>query len=484
MLNTYGPVNAAGKKRIREALLSIARKNGKSAFAAGLVLVHLVGPEAIPNGDVLSAATSKEQAAHIYKMASQMIRLDPELEQMCKCLDNTKRIVCYHNGNFYQSLAAEARQNHGGNPVFCIYDELAQAHDRELYDVLSTAFGGREEALLLSISTQNDDPTHIMSELADRAIAQQKGELDDPYFYGVVYQVPEGMDVFDESVWTLANPALDKFKSREHMRAVAAKAKRSPAAEAAFRNLELNQRVDGTQAFVNSIDWRACEQPFDAEDMRGLKCYGGLDLASRVDLTAFTLSWVQPDGACVATKSWFWTHGENIEDRERADGAQYRVWAQQGWLRILPGKSVSYKAVVRDIAKIIAGHNLEAISFDRFRIDELKREMEYEGIEEETFRLIEHGQGFKDMAGALDALETHVLEHSIHHDGNPIVTYCLRNVRVLRDPAGNRKFDKREKHRRIDGAVTLAMSVSAIAKAEKPEPKKENPYLTRGLRGL
>jgi phage terminase large subunit-like protein len=488
VINVYGPVNERGKRRIRESVLSIARKNGKSAFAAALVLVHLVGPEAIPNGDVLSAATTKDQAAHIYKMAAQMVRLDPELDGdrggLCKCLDATKRIVCYHNGNFYQSLAAEAKQNHGGNPVFCIYDELAQALNRELYSVLRTAFGGREESLLLTISTQTNDPLHIMSDLCRKVHEQEAGNLEDPYFFGRVYAVPEGANIYDEEIWKLANPALGKFKSIDHIRSVALDAKRSPAMEAEFRNLELNQQVDGTHALLNSLDWRACEHPFTAEEMRGLKCYGGLDLSSRKDLTAFTLSWVQPDGMCASTKSWFWTHSNDLQKREEQDAAKYREWAKQGWIRVLPGNAIDYKPIVNDIRKIIAGHQLEAIAFDRFRIDELKREMEYEGIPEEDFKLIEHGQGFKDMAFAVDALEARVLQHTLHHDGNPIVTYCLSAVKVTMDPAGNRKFDKSKATRRIDGAVTLAMSLSAIAKAEKPEPKEVSVYTKRGMRVL
>lgn len=173
-----------------------------------------------------------------------------------------KRIVCYHNGNFYQSLAADARRQHGGNPVFCIYDELAQALDRELYDVLTTSFGAQAEGLFLVISTQSSDPQHIMTELSDDAIAQRAGTLDDPYFYGKVYAVPEGVNIYSEANWPLANFALGSFKSIEHMRALAVKARKSPAAEAAFCALELNMRVDGTQRLVNSKDWKACEHFF------------------------------------------------------------------------------------------------------------------------------------------------------------------------------------------------------------------------------
>jgi phage terminase large subunit-like protein len=474
-------------RRIRRALLSIARKNGKSALVAALLLVHLVGPEAKTNSEIYSVASDREQAGHVYKMAKQMVELDPELSQMCKCLDTLKRIVCYHNGNFYRALSADGRRQHGGNSALVIYDELAQALDRELYDVMSTSFGAQEEGLMIVISTQSSDPLHIMSELCDDARAQQGGLLDDPYFYGRVYEVPDDAAIYDEKNWYLANPGLGKFKDITAMRALAAKAKRSPSAEAAFKALELNMRVDGSQALVNSADWKACYQPMDIAALRRFPCYGGLDLSNRLDLTALTLSWVLDGGAKVFTQSWFWMpKGEpgDIETKEKRDGAQYLAWLKKDWIKATPGKSVSYREVINDIALITAGHDLKAIAFDRYRIDEFKREMEYAGIEETTFKLIEHGQGFKDMTPAVEALEERVVSHTLLHDANPVTTYCLRNVRVIQDPAGNRKFDKRDRNRRIDGAVTLAMSLSAIAKAEKPDGDGPSVYEKRGLRVL
>jgi len=356
--------------------------------------------------------------------------------------------------------------------------------NRELYDVLSTAFGAQEEGLLLVISTQSSDPTSIMSELADEAVKQAAGLEADPYFFGRVFAIPDDLDVFDEANWPLANPALGSFRSLIDMRALAYKAKKSAAAEATFRQLYCNQRVDGVQSLVNSRDWKACEQPIDANALKGLRCYGALDLSRRLDLTAFTLSWLSADNATVFTKSWFWTHENDLADREKLDGALYREWEKAGFLKVCEGKAVNYRTVVRDIAQAITGHDLQGIAFDRFRIDELRANMAYEGISEDEFKLIEHGQGYVGMAPAIDALETRVIESTLRHDGNPIVTWCLSNVRVDSDPAGNRKFDKRERRRRIDGAVTLAMSLSAIAKAERAEVVKPSIYLKRGLREL
>jgi phage terminase large subunit-like protein len=478
--NVYDPTRANGKRKIRRALWSMARKNGKTALQAALVLVHLVGPEAVRNGEVLSAASDRDQASHIYKMCKQMIELDPELSNMCQCMESVKRIVCYHMGTFYRALSADGRRQHGGNPVFVIYDELAQAPNRELYDVLTTSFGAQDEGLFVVISTQSNDPSHIMTELCEDAEKQAAGDLDDPTFYGRVDCVPEGADIYDERNWYLANPALGDFKVLEHMRSLASKAKRSPSAEASFRALELNQRVASVAGLINSKDWRACEGGFEPHELTGCPAYGALDLSSRLDLTSFSLTWVVEPGVKLVTKSWFWTHAHDIEDREKQDGAHYRAWADAGWIKILPGKSVSYNAVVADIAEIVADVDLKAINYDRWGIETLKREMDYAGVREEDFKLIEHGQGFKDMTPALAALESAAIEHILRHDGNPVATYCLSNVKVMHDPAGNRKFDKRKKHMRIDGAVTLAMSTSAASQV-RPEPKKSHPYEKRGF---
>lgn len=477
--NVYDPVDENQLRVVRRALLSIARKNGKTALAAALVLVHLVGPESKYNGEVYSAASDRKQAGHIYKMARQMVELDDELKVWCYCIDTTKRIVCRRNGSFYESLAADARRQHGFNPHFVIYDELAQALNRDLYDVLDTSFGAQDEALFLSISTQSSDPQSIMSELADDAIAQERGDLNDPTFYGKVYAVPDDADPFDEDLWPLANPALADFRSLKDFRALANKARRSPSALARFRNLYLNQRVDGVEAFVSSVDWKACQGEVDAEALKGKPLYCGLDLSARQDLTAFSMAWDL--GKRVVSKTYFWTPKHELAEREKRDGAKYVEWQKAGRLFVVEGRTVEYGAVLKGIVELIKGHDLQGLAYDRWRIDQIKREMTIAEIEPETWPLIEHGQGFKDMSPAIEAFENKVIDHDLVHDGNPVLTYCLSNVRVMRDPAGSRKFDKRQRHRRIDGAIALAMAISAMDKAEKPEKPAPSVYEKRGL---
>lgn len=477
---TYDPLDELGNRRIRRALWSVARKNGKSALAASLLLVHLVGPEAKQNAEVYSVASDRAQAAQVYKMASQMVALDAELAEMCKCLDTTKRIVVYQLGSFYQSLAADARRLHGFNPTFVIYDELAQAKNRDLYDVMTTSFGAQEEGLFLAISTQSSDPNHIMSELSDEAAAQERGELDDPTFYGKVFSLPADADPFDERLWKLANPALGDFKSMKHMKSLAHKAARSPSALAAFKALELNMRVDAVEALINSEDWKACHQPLDANDMRGYPLYCSLDLSSRRDLTAFVMAW-DLGGGRVAAKSYFWTPKELLAERSKIDGAKYQEWADAGHMKATEGKTVGYDYVVRFVAAAIEGHDLKSIAYDRWRIDQFRTEAERAGFNPEEWNMTEFGQGWKDMSPAIEKLEGLAIEHNLIHDGNPVLTYCMSNVKVSSDAAGNRKFDKRLKNRRIDGAVALAMAIAAIDVAKKPEIEGPSVYEQRGL---
>lgn len=466
-----------------------------SALAAALVLVHLVGPESRTNGEVYSAATDRHQAGHIYKMARQMIELDPELSLMCKCMDSIKRIVCYHNGSFYVSLSADARRQHGFNPSFVIYDELAQALNREMYDVLSTSFGAQKEGLLLVISTQSSDPLSIMSELSDDAIKQEAGYLDDPHFYGKVYYVPDEIDkkkvdIYNPAVWHLANPALNDFRDLTDFQALAAKAQRSPSAEASFRNLYLNQRVDGLEVLIRAADWRACEGTVDPRDLVGRPCYGGLDLSSRRDLTALALAWPLADGR-IALKLKFFAPREGVEEREKTDGAHYRVWSDQGFLHLTDGPVVDYSVVADEISAVMNAHDFQGLAYDRWRINDLKSELLKLGISADekndssaALRLLPYGQGFKDIAPAIDAFENAALEHKLRHGGNPVLTWCVSNVKVVRDPAGNRKFDKSKTNKRIDGAVAAAMALAAINRIEIVPPKGPSVYETRGVLAL
>src|SRR3546814_734192 len=247
-------------------------------------------------------------------------------------------------------------------------------------------------------------------------------------------------------------------------------AQRMPIMENRARNLLLNQRVSTEAPFVSPDVWKANGAkpvPFEGP------VFAGLDLSARHDLTALVL-------AGKVAGVWqvfphFWTPAQGLVERSKRDRAPYDVWARQGFLRTTPGASVDYEHVAADIAEIVAGLDLHAIAFDRWRMDILSRELDRMGL---SLPLVPWGQGYKDMAPALDALEAELLNARVAHGGHPVLTMCAANATTVKDPAGGRKLDKSRSTGRIDGMQALAMAIGISQTAEAPPV---DPYATRGL---
>lgn len=459
--DVYRPQKADGTRVVRRAVFSVARKNGKTGLIAAIALAHLVGPEAVTNGEIYSAANEREQAAIVFKMAAQLVRAEPELLKVLKIVDSTKTIVCLQNGSVYRAISAEAGTKHGLNPSVVIYDELAQAKNRALYDVLDTAMGARQEPLFLVISTQSNDPQHILSQLIDDGLNK-----DDPTTVTHLYQVPMDVeDIYDEKVWKLANPALDDFRSLDDLRSFADRAQRMPSFEAPFRNLYLNQRTDAQSPLIPLVEWQACKCDGPLL-IPGEKVFLGLDLSSTTDLTAL-VAVSADDGDRVA--AWFWKPGDLLKEHENRDHKPYVLWERQGFLEAPPGRAIDYGFVVRRIGEIVKDYEVVAVAFDRWRIEQILQKFQEAGIaayvdgkdtpQSSGLRLIPHGQGFKDMAPAIDAMERSILTREFKHDGHPILKDNFSSATVILDPAGNRKLNKSATRFRIDGAIATTMAL-------------------------
>lgn len=484
----YDP-QSAGRRIVRTALLTMGRKNGKTELIAALALAHLCGPVQEPNGQIYSAAADREQAGLIFSAAAAMVRFDATLSSILNIIDSRKRIVYAAAGSFYQAISSESKTKHGYNASVVLYDELAQAPDRVLYDVLTTSTGARGEPLTWIISTQSPDPAHLMSELTDYGRKINDGVIDDPTFKAFIYEVPKDADIWDESVWKLANPALGDFRSIEEMRVFAARARRMPSAEGAFRNLYLNQQIDAEGAWISTADWQAREFFLSLDEYQGRKCYAGLDLSGKNDLTALLL--VFPTDTGFDAIPLFWAPDDGLRDREDRDRVPYTTWHRQGHLQTTPGRSIDYGFIAERIAELRGQVNLQGIAFDRWRIDDLVRELEGIGVTCELLKegepeggsdllLIPHGQGFKDMSPAIECLETTVLNETLRIQKNPVMTMCALNAVCTFDPAGSRKFDKRpgKSTGRIDGVVALAMAMKLASGAPQTGPSI---YETRGV---
>lgn len=450
----------------RRAILSVARKNGKSGLIAGLLLAHLVGPEAKQNSQLVSGAMSRDQAALVFNLAAKMVQLSPELSRIVRIIPSGKRLIGLPLNVEYKALAAEGKTAHGLSPVLAILDEVGQVRgpQSEFVDAIITSQGAHENPLQIVISTQAASDADLLSVWIDDAIASQ-----DPRIVCHVYAAPEGCELLDVDAWRAANPALGLFRSEDDLREQMNQAARMPSMANSARNLLLNQRVSLDSPFISPDVWAACSA--EPASLDGVKVYAGLDLSARTDLTALVLIG-QVDGVW-QVYPFFWTPEQGLQERAKRDRAPYDLWHRQGYLRTTPGATVDYEAVALEMAEILAGVEIQAIAFDRWRIDLLRRELDRIGL---ALPLIPHGQGFKDMSPALDALEAELLNGRIAHGGDPVLAMCAANAITVKDPSGNRKLDKSRRTGRIDGLQALAMAFGAVQMAEEPEPAVDTLY--------
>lgn len=454
----------------RTFILSMARKNAKTAFAAFLLLLHTSGPEAKPNSQLYSAAQSRDQASILFAIAAKMVRMSPALLEVMIIRDSAKELVCPDLGTKYKALSAEASTAYGLSPVFVVHDELGQVKGprSELYDALETASAAQESPLSIIISTQAPTDADLLSVLIDDGLAN-----NDPRVKCILYTAPKKDDPFTVKTIKKANPHFDVFMNTVEVKRLAGEAKRMPSRESSYRNLILNQRVEARSPFVSRTVWEA--NAFDAGDMGGTVT-AGLDLSSRTDLTSLVITRRNPNGS-LSVWPHFWTPEKGIYERAKIDRVPYDLWAKQGYLHTTEGATVDYAFVAQKIAELLSTVDVEFIAYDRWRIDLLKKEFADLGVD---LPLEPFGQGFKDMSPALEALEADLLNGRICHGSHPILNMCAANAIATKDPAGGRKLDKSKATGRIDGLVALAMSYGTTTLKEQDQ----NPYESRGMREL
>jgi phage terminase large subunit-like protein len=448
----------------RTFILSMGRKNAKTAFSAFLLLLHICGPEARRNSQLYSTAQSRDQAAILFDLAAKIVRMSASLREYVTVRDTAKELACGELGTKYKALSADAPTAFGLSPVFVVHDELGQVKGprSQLYEALETASAAQEEPLSIIISTQAPTDADLLSVLIDDALTDADGRTK-----AELYVADLELDPFADEAIRAANPHFDVFMNQEEVRRQASDAKRMPSREAAYRNLILNQRVEARNPFIARAVWEenGSEQ---VGPLKGAKVWGGLDLASVADLCALEL--MAKHGESWDVWSTFWLPENGLAEKSRTDRVPYDDWARAGKLNTTPGNSVEYEYIAEHLRGVFDTCDVQAIAFDRYNIKFLKPWLEKAGFtESELTKFVEFGQGFVSMSPAIRELESMILARKLRTGNHPVLNMCMNNATISMDPAGNRKFVKGKATGRIDGAVSLAMAVGVLpAEVEAP----------------
>lgn len=468
----------------RVFILSLARKNGKTAFIAFLVLLHLVGPEAKPNSQLYSTALSRDQAAIVFSLGAKVVRMSPDLNHYVTIRDTAKQLLCQELGTIYHALSADASTAMGLSPAFTVHDELGQVKGPRsaLYEALETASAAQEEPLSIIISTQAPTDADLLSLLIDDGLTGA-----DPRTKVEIYTAPMDADPFSEEAIRAANPHFDELMNQEEVYRQAEDARRLPTREASYRNLILNQRVEARSPFMSrSVFQENGGAPDPLRPGDGVCC--GLDLSSVADLTALLLT--HEVGELLDIHATFWLPEAGLAEKSRNDRVPYDLWSQTGhietippaapiapvkgtFLQTTPGASIEYEFVAAHLRVVFDTYRVRAVAFDRYNMRFLKPWLEKAGFTpEELEKFVEFGQGYQSMSPAIRDVESLFLSRKIRHGNHPVLAMCMRNATIDQDAAENRKFVKGKATGRIDGAVALAMAIgvkSMIAPAEPPK---------------
>lgn len=469
----FGTLQPDGLRQYRRAYIEVPRKNGKTSWVAGLGL-YLLLADGEPGAEIYSAATDREQAGIMFDQAKAMVEANADLKAHVAVY--RRELIVPATESRYRVLSADAPTKHGLNAHGILFDELHAQPDRELWDVLTTATGARRQPMTIAITTAGYDRASICWEQHELAVKVRDGALIDPTFLPVLYGAAPEDDWTQPATWAKANPALGVTVKRDYLEAECRRAQELPGYQNTFKRLHLNLWTEQADRWLDLAVWdRGGAALPDDDVLAGQPCWGGLDLASTHDLTAFVLVWPQEDGG-YAVRAWFWLPAEGLADRARKDRVPYDVWREQGHLRVTEGNVTDYDVIREDLRELAERYPIREIAYDRWNATQLVTQLQQDGA-----AMTAMGQGFGSLGAPTREVERLVLEGSLRHGGTPVLRWMVANTAVEQDAAGNRKPSKRKSRERIDGVVALVMALGR-AMVAGPQAEEESAYA--GGRGL
>jgi len=472
--DVFGVVKEDGKRQFRTAYIEIGKKNGKSELAAAVAL-YLLYADNEPSAEVYGAAADRQQASIVFDVANQMVQMTPALMKRSKVMGATKRIVNYSNQGFYQVLSAEVGTKHGLNVSGLVLDEVHAQPNRKLYDVLTKGSGdAREQPLFFLITTAGTDKESICYELHMKSTDILAGRKVDPTFYPVVFGLTDEDDWHDEANWYKANPSLGQTIQIDRVRDSYQEALQSPAEENVFKQLRLNMWVASLTRFIPEQIYDKGNTPIDMGSLLGRECYGGLDLSSTGDITAFVLVFPpRNDTEKYIVVPYFWVPEETVPIRVRRGNVPYDSWVAQGYINATEGNVIHYDAIEKKIEELGKKYHILEIAVDRWNATHVIQNLEGEG-----FTMVPFGQGYKDMSPPTKEFYKLLMEGNIIHGGNPVLRWMAGNVVVETDAAENIKVTKAKSPEKIDGIVATIM---ALDRAVRNQGNNSSVYDERGI---
>lgn len=439
-----------GYRRFRETMFLVGRKNGKSTLLAAIALYMLIA-DYEGAAEVYSVATKKDQAKKVLTEAINMVKQSPELRAVLKKRRNDLYFPA--TASIFEALASDSNTLDGLNSHAVIIDELHAIKDRNLYEVMKQSTSSRRQPLVVMITTSGTVRESVYDSIYELACRIADGELNDPTFLPILYELDSREEWLDPTKWQKANPGLGTIKQYKTLAQFVERAKNSPDDLPGVLCKDFNVQEVAASVWL-SYDAVKSDLRFELSDVFNTYALGGCDLSATTDLTAATLLIRKPDDPIVYVAQMYFLPEKRVHDLEQknTNEAPYRLWAERGLLTICEGNRVNYSDVTAWFCQMRDEFKIDAIKvgYDRalagYWVDEMKSNgFDMEAVAQGPFTW---SQPMREMGAALEA-------KIVNYNGNPILVWCLTNTAVKKSGVNNIQPVKITDKRRIDGTVSL-----------------------------
>ncbi len=474
--NLFGWKRPDGTRRYRTVFLYVPKKNGKTAFAAGLMIFAMTADREF-GAECYSAAASRDQATLIFSHMAGMIRQDKDLKDRYRVYGTVagggfKSITDEARGISYKCLASDAGTVDGVNVHVAVIDELHRHKNAELASVLERSTSARKQPIVIFTTTADSDRESVCNSKLDYAKRVRDNAVQDPEMLPAIWEAAVEDDWTSPEVWRRVNPNFGVTIQEEYFHRQVTLCKEQPSELSEFLRLHLNVRTKSQTQWLNLVCWRegsAAQDPVEwrraaLDALKGKPCFAGLDLGISWDFTALALYWPPDceDGRATVIP-WFWIPAEGGWKNDKANANLYDDWIRRGFVTVQPGNCVNHAAVRADILRIAETHPVQMLAADPWNAIQLINELSGDGMQ-----CVQMRQGFISMNAPSKELERLVTSGRLEHGKNPVLDWMVSAAEIASDPAGNIKPVKPGKNSplKIDGVVASIMAIGCSLAAQ------------------
>lgn len=469
----FGWYRVGGVRRFNYAIVEVARKNGKTTFAAGIALYMMI-LDGESGAEIYSAAVDRDQAKICWDAAKQMVERSDVLKKELETY--TTSIVMQSTASCFKPLSRDSGNKDGLNPHCAICDERHAWQTDDIFNVIKSGMGARKQPLVFTITTAGFDLMSPYYAARRVAIDVLEGVKEQDNEFVIIFCPDKDDDWKSKEAWEKANPNLGVSVSYEYMeRELKDAVNKGGTTEVNFKTKNCNMWVDAPDVWISDDIIKANDHGTTDADIEGEECYGGLDLASHVDINALVLYFPARN----AVKLFCWIPEGKVLERE--DKVDYRRWREEGWVTVTPGDVIDIDYQVADIVKICRRYDVKNIAFDPAKAYHgTIQGLQKEGLDD---ILDEYAQGMMNMSEPTKRMEAMLRSRELDLMGNPVMRWMYRNVAIYRDANDNIKLDKRKSVDKIDGVVAFADALGGMMSIEAKDAGKRM-YKTHNLRVL